>query len=232
MQPAAPENALQIRQIGVLVVVDEQQIDLPGAETVLVRQRIECLAAIPDAADHAGNAVVDTRVRPNPAGHFGIGRRELDAVHLRRRGRAGDSQRAVAAVGAEFERSSGVRTADGGVEQLALLDSSVANLSMVASTSSTSPRRALASTYAAQASSRPSPNWPVFLNRGRPIPSRHTDERRNGIRRFKLTVASLDGCQAESAGILQRVCSSGPIRTVKLSRMFAMPLCLTTDGGA
>jgi hypothetical protein len=25
------------------------------------------------------------------------------------------------------------------------------------------------------------------MNRGRPIPSRHTDERRNGIRRFKLT---------------------------------------------
>ena len=91
MQPAAVENALQIGQVGALVVVDEQQIELAGAETVLGCQRVERLSAIADGSDHAGDAVVDTGVRPNSLGHFGIGRRKLDGEHLGVRCGPGDA---------------------------------------------------------------------------------------------------------------------------------------------
>ena len=115
------EDALQVGQVGALVVVDEQQVDRAGAESVCRPARRGCLPAVTDGADHAGDAVVDPGVRPDPSGHFGVGRRQLDGEHLGVRCGPGDAQRAVAAVGAELERQLRVGATDGGVEQLTLL---------------------------------------------------------------------------------------------------------------
>jgi len=83
----------------------------------------------------------------------------------------------------------------------------------VAMTSSTSPRRALASTYAAQAAPH------VTDLAGLP------EVGRKGNRRYRLIAVSLGPRRFESTPALPRVCRSEPIRPVKLARMFAKPLC-------
>jgi len=92
-----------------------------GAEPVFAGQRVEGQAAVADRPDHTRDPVIDAGVRPNTPRHFGVGGRELDREHLGRWSGAGDSQRAVAAVGPQFQRHARVGAADRGVEQLALL---------------------------------------------------------------------------------------------------------------
>ena len=60
-------------------------------------------------------------MRPDPTGVGGVGLGKFDGVHLGSRGRPGDAQRPVTAVGAKFERQLRVGPPDGGVEQRALL---------------------------------------------------------------------------------------------------------------
>lgn len=57
---------------------------------------------------------------PDATSEIGVVRRHLDRVHMGRRRRTGDPQRAVTAVGAQFENDQGIGAFDRGVEQLAL----------------------------------------------------------------------------------------------------------------
>ena len=57
---------------------------------------------------------------PDPASEVGVVRRQLDRVHMGRRRRTGDPQRAVPALGAQFENDQGIGPFDRGVEELAL----------------------------------------------------------------------------------------------------------------
>ena len=71
------------------------------------------------------------------------------------------------------------------------------------------------------------------MKRGSPNASRHTDERRNGNRRFRLMAASLGGQPRRMGRMLPAGLPVHAGRPVKLTRMFAMALhCLTTEGGA
>jgi len=65
VQPATVQDALQVGQVGALVVVDEQEVELPGCEAVLGAQRVERSAAVTDGADDAGDPVGDAGLRPD-----------------------------------------------------------------------------------------------------------------------------------------------------------------------
>jgi len=115
VQPATVQDALQVGQVGAFVVVDEQEVELPGCEAVLGAQRVERSAAVTNGADDAGDPVGDAGMGPDTLRHFGVGGRALDGEHLGRRRRTGDPQRAVAAVGAQLQRQGGVGAANGSV---------------------------------------------------------------------------------------------------------------------
>ena len=121
MQPAPVEDALQVVQVGVLVVVQEHEIECARGESVLVGQRVQGAPAVADGADDARHAVGDPGMSPDLAGVGGVGFGEFDGVHLRVRSGAGDPQRAVTAVGAQFQRERGIGAPHRGVEELALL---------------------------------------------------------------------------------------------------------------
>ena len=65
VQPPARQDALQITQVGVLVVVEKKEVDAPESEAVLGGQQVERLPAVTDGAHHAGDPVRDTRVLPD-----------------------------------------------------------------------------------------------------------------------------------------------------------------------
>ena len=95
-------------------MIDEQQVERAGAEPVFAGQRVEGQAAVADRADHTRDPVANAGVRPDTPRHFGVGGRALAREHRGRRSGAGDSQRAVAAVGPQFQRHAGVGAADRG----------------------------------------------------------------------------------------------------------------------
>ena len=78
MQPAAVDDALQVGQVGVLVMVEEHEIKRAGVETVFVSQRVQGASAVADGADDARDAVSDPGVRPDAPGVVRVGRGELD----------------------------------------------------------------------------------------------------------------------------------------------------------
>jgi hypothetical protein len=100
------------------------------------------------------------------------------------------------------------------------MDFSVANVSMVANTSSTSPRRALADLAGPD----------EVGHADREAPERRTQEWQppfQGDDRQPMRMAQRDGLRC-----CPRVCPCQIILPVKLARMFAMALrCTTTDGG-
>jgi hypothetical protein len=60
-------------------------------------------------------------MRPDPSGIDGVGFGKFDGIHLGLRRGAGDTQRPIAAVGAELEGQVRVGPPDGCIEQRALL---------------------------------------------------------------------------------------------------------------
>src|SRR3984885_9787202 len=117
MQPAPVEDALQVHQIGVLVVVDKQEVKGAGGKAMLAGQRIERVAAVANSADHTRDSVGHASVGPDLAGIGGVDFGKLDGVHLGGGRGARDAQRTVAAVGAQLERQSRFGAPDGYVEQ-------------------------------------------------------------------------------------------------------------------
>ena len=115
MQPAAIDDGTQISQVGVLVVVDQEKIHSAGGESFLP-QHIQSAAAVADRPDDAGDAVPDTGVRPDAAGHLGVGGGQFHREHPCRRRRPRDAQRAVAAVGSQFQCQPWLGSLDGCVE--------------------------------------------------------------------------------------------------------------------
>ncbi|PQM48483.1 hypothetical protein C1Y40_01300 [Mycobacterium talmoniae] len=74
---------------------------------------------------------------------------------------------------------------------------------MVAKTSSMSPARALASTYATAAASRPSPICPVVTMLRVPEPAiRSTDHRRKGNRRLSVMMDSVGSTDSDRSATL------------------------------
>ena len=228
-------------QVGALVVVDEHEVELPGAEAVLVGQRVERRAAVADGADHTGDPVVDAGVRPRSAAPRGVGRRELDGEHLGRRRRAGDPQRAVAAVGAQLQREARVGAADGGVEQRALLVADVDQERLLVGE--------LVDRCQHVVDVAPAGVGHHVVGGGRLAsvadlaglgdvagtrpPAAETTSAGTAIRCFRLMVASLSGRLADRARTLPAGLARPGLRPVKLARMFAMGVgCLTSDGPA
>ena len=103
MQPAPVEDALQVGQVGVFVVVEEHEIQCLSGESVFIGQGVQGLAAVADGADHTRHPVGDPGMRPDPAGVGRVGCGEFDGVHLGVGRGARDPKRAIAAVGAQLE---------------------------------------------------------------------------------------------------------------------------------
>ncbi len=121
VQPAPVENAQQIDQISVFVVVEKYEIQCAGGESVVCGKRVQRAATVADGAHHAGDPIGDTGMRPDLAGIDGVGFGQLDGVHVGPRRRAGDAQRPIAAVGAQLESHLRLRSPNGCVEQRPLL---------------------------------------------------------------------------------------------------------------
>jgi len=121
-QPPPLEQQLQIREVGVLAVVEEHEVDRLRPEAVLGLERVECRAPVAEHPDHDARAVVDAGVPPDPAGDLRVVGAELDRDDPRaRRHHPCHAQGAVAAVRAELEDEPWRGSAHRSVEQLALL---------------------------------------------------------------------------------------------------------------
>ena len=66
---------------------------------------------------------------------------------------------------------------------------------------------------------------------GIPHANRHTEERKNGSRCFKLMNATQVCGQVNRLLRCPRVCQTWQAPPVKLARMFAMGMCCLTSGG-
>ena len=99
MQPAPIDDAFQVVQVGVFVVVEEHEIKRPRGKSVLIGERVQRAPAVADGADDTRHAVSDTGMSPDLPGVGGIGLGEFDGVHLGVWSGPGDPQGAVAAVG-------------------------------------------------------------------------------------------------------------------------------------
>ena len=166
MQPALLEDALEVRQVGLLVVIDEDEVHRSLAESVLVPSR--SIVAPPSPS------VPTTTVSRSPMPAWSQMRRAiaaLPALNSIEQSRApagmtpGHAQRAVAAVGAELEQQLRLRRGGPRASRISPFSSPTfiiklwlqQNSSITRMASSRSPGRAFASTYSASASSRPSP---------------------------------------------------------------------------
>ena len=102
-------------------MVDEQQVQRTGGKSVVASQGVQGGAAVGDGADHAGDPVRDTGVRPDPARVGGVCLGQLHREHPRVGCCTGDPQRAVPAVGAQLQCQCRVCPAHRGVEEQAFL---------------------------------------------------------------------------------------------------------------
>ena len=102
MQPAPVKDALQVVQVGVLIVVEEHEINCTRDESVLVSQPVQGAPAVADGADDTGHAVSDTGMSPDLAGVGGVGLGEFDRVDLGVRSGPGDPQSPIATVSAQL----------------------------------------------------------------------------------------------------------------------------------
>src|ERR1700754_1718576 len=102
-------------------MVDEDEIDTArGRLADGVAEQAECGPTVAQSADQTGDPVTDPGVIPDAAREIGVVGGQFDRIHMSRRRRAGDPQRAVAAVGAQFEYRPRIGPADRRVEELAL----------------------------------------------------------------------------------------------------------------
>ena len=214
----------------------------PAREAVFVGQRVERLTAVSDGSDHADDPVINAGVRPDTLGHFGVGGGQFDRVHLRlavppRRFAARCSRSRCRAPTPASGRRGGPRrraAAPFSSPTFTSIDFSVANVSMVASTSSMSPRLRIGLDVG-RAGLLPAvadlAGPDEVGHADREAPERRTQERQPPFHahgRQPMPMAQRNGLQC-----CPRVCPCQIIRPVKLARMFAMALrCTTTDGGA
>src|SRR6266540_4821292 len=78
MEPSLPDDALEVWQVGGLVVIDEDEIDGSLAETVLSQKPIDRRSTVAECPDDHRHLVSDASVVQDPASDLRIRRKELD----------------------------------------------------------------------------------------------------------------------------------------------------------
>ncbi len=83
VEPATIDDALQVGQIRVLVVIEEHEIQCAGVEAVFGGQCVQSASTVPDRADDARYPVGDACMRPDPSGVDRVGLGQFDRIDLR-----------------------------------------------------------------------------------------------------------------------------------------------------
>ena len=122
VQPPSVEDALEVGEIGGLIVVDEDEVHRAAREAVLRFEPRHRVAAVAQESDDHGRPITDARVVPDAAGDSGVRLAELDRVEPSLwRHHTRHPERAVAAVGPELEQPPRADAPHGPVEDLSLL---------------------------------------------------------------------------------------------------------------
>jgi hypothetical protein len=122
VQPFALDDQLEVGEVGVLVVVDEGQVDGALREVVFGLEPLDGRATITERADDDRQPITDAGVVPNATCDRGVCGVELDRDKPRfGTHRSRDPKRAVAAIRSELQHKLRICAPDGGVEDFALL---------------------------------------------------------------------------------------------------------------